>query len=60
MKARSAKRLVWVVGGSLLGAGVCLAVIVWAGDRLATVLIDTLVKVMFWGFGFGWLKAVGL
>ena len=36
-----------------------LALIAWAGDRVATVLIDTLVKVLLWGFGFGWLKRGG-
>lgn len=46
----------WAVGVAVLGILGGLAAILWAGDRLAMVVIDAMVKAVLWGFGFGWLK----
>ncbi len=61
LTASSGKRasVAWIVGVALAGVAMGLVALAWAGDRVATVLIGTLVRVMLWGFGFGWLKSGG-
>lgn len=58
---RSGKRVsaAWVVGVSLAGVLAGLLMIAWAGDQVATAVLGTLVRVLLWSFGFGWLRSGG-
>jgi hypothetical protein len=60
LRLRGGRDVLWALGVALACVAGGLALMAWGGGRLATALIAAVVKVMFWGFGFGWLGRVQL
>ncbi|MDE1915367.1 MAG: hypothetical protein KGJ57_08995 [Sphingomonadales bacterium] len=52
--------LVWALGAAVVTGFVGLLLMAWVGGLVATQLLAALIKVLFWGFGFGWVGGARL